>query len=122
MRATLIKNKRRERRALRGRSHIRRVSVLPRLCVSRSLKHISAQIIDDQSGRTLAQSTTTAKDLAPSLAGKNKTQRAAVIGTEIAKKAIEAGVEAVVFDRGFARYHGRVKALADAARAGGLKF
>ncbi len=122
MRATLIKNKRRERRALRGRSHIRRVSTLPRLCVSRSLKHISAQIIDDQSGRTLAQSTTTAKDLAPSLAGKNKTQRAAVIGTEIAKKAIEAGVEAVVFDRGFARYHGRVKALADAARARGLKF
>ncbi len=122
MRATLIKNKRRERRALRGRSHIRRVSTLPRLCVSRSLKHISAQIIDDQSGRTLAQSTTTAKDLAPSLAGKNKTQRAAVIGTEIAKKAIEAGVEAVVFDRGFARYHGRVKALAEAAREAGLQF
>jgi large subunit ribosomal protein L18 len=122
MRATLIKNKRRERRALRGRSHIRRVSTLPRLCVSRSLKHISAQIIDDQSGKTLAQSTSTAKGLADSLKGKTKTQRAAVIGTEIAKKAIEAGVQAVVFDRGFARYHGRVKALADAARAGGLKF
>jgi len=122
MRATLIKNKRRERRALRGRSHIRRVSTLPRLCVSRSLKHISAQIIDDQSGKTLAQSTTTAKALADSLKGKTKSQRAAVIGTEIAKKAIEAGVSAVVFDRGFARYHGRVKALADAARAGGLKF
>jgi large subunit ribosomal protein L18 len=122
MRATLIKNKRRERRALRGRSHIRRVTTLPRLCVSRSLKHISAQIIDDRSGKTLAQSTTTAKSLAPDLAGKTKTQRAAVIGAEIAKKAIEAGVQTVVFDRGFARYHGRVKALADAARAGGLKF
>ena len=122
MRATLIKNKRRERRALRGRSHIRRVSTLPRLSVSRSLKHISAQIIDDQSGKTLAQSTSTAKSLADSLKGKTKTQRAAVIGTEIARKAIEAGVSTVVFDRGFARYHGRVKALADAARAGGLKF
>ena len=122
MRATLIKNERRERRALRGRSHIRRVSTLPRLCVSRSLKHISAQIIDDRSGRTLAQATTTAKSLAPELAGKTKSQRAAVIGGEIAKKAIAAGVQAVVFDRGFARYHGRVKALADAARAGGLKF
>ena len=122
MRATLIKNKRRERRALRGRSHIRRVSTLPRLCVSRSLKHISAQIIDDQSGRTLVQSTTTAKSLAADLKGKTKSQRAAVIGAEIAKKAIEQGVQAVVFDRGFARYHGRVKALAEAARAGGLKF
>jgi large subunit ribosomal protein L18 len=122
MRATLIKNKRRERRALRGRSHIRRVSTLPRLCVSRSLKHISAQIIDDQSGRTLVQSTTTAKSLAADLKGKTKSQRAAVIGAEIAKKAIEQGVQAVVFDRGFARYHGRVKALADAARAAGLKF
>jgi large subunit ribosomal protein L18 len=122
MRATLIKNTRRERRALRSRSHIRRVSTLPRLCVSRSLKHISAQIVDDQSGKTLAQSTSTAKSLADTLKGKTKSQRAAVIGTEIARKAIEAGVSSVVFDRGFARYHGRVKALADAARAGGLKF
>ena len=122
MRSTLIKGKRRERRALRTRSHIRRVSTLPRLCVSRSLKHISAQIIDDQSGKTLAHVTSTAKGLAGELAGKTKTQRAAVIGAELAKKAIEKGVQAVVFDRGFARYHGRVKALADAARAGGLKF
>ena len=122
MRSTLIKGKRRERRALRGRSHIRRVSTLPRLCVSRSLKHISAQIIDDQSGKTLAHATSTAKSLAGELAGKTKTQRAAIIGTALAKQAIEKGVQAVVFDRGFARYHGRVKALADAARAGGLKF
>jgi large subunit ribosomal protein L18 len=122
MRATLIKNIRRERRALRVRSHLRRISTLPRLCVSRSLKHISAQIIDDLGGKTLAQSTTTAKSLAADLRGKTKTQRAAIIGAEIAKKALEKGVNEVVFDRGFTRYHGRVKALADAARAGGLKF
>jgi large subunit ribosomal protein L18 len=122
MRATLIKNIRRERRALRVRSQIRRVSTLPRLCVSRSLKHISAQIIDDLSGKTLVHSTTTSKGLAADLRGKTKSQRAAFIGTEIAKKALEKGVSEVVFDRGFARFHGRVKALAEAARAGGLKF
>jgi len=122
MRATLIKNIRRERRALRVRSQLRRVSTLPRLCVSRSLKHISVQVIDDRTGRTLVQSTSTAKGLADSLKGKTKTQRAAFIGTEIARKALEKGVSEVVFDRGFTRFHGRVKALADAARAGGLKF
>ena len=122
MRANLIKNIRRERRSLRVRTQLRRVSELPRLSVSRSLKHIAAQVIDDASGRTLAHVTSTAKDLAGELRGKTKTQRAAVIGAEIAKKAREKGVEAVVFDRGFTRFHGRVKALADAARTGGLKF
>jgi large subunit ribosomal protein L18 len=122
MRSTLIKNIRRERRSKRVRTQLRRVSELPRLSVSRSLKHIAAQVIDDASGRTLAHVTSTSKDLAGELRGKTKTQRAAVIGAEIAKKAREKGVEAVVFDRGFARFHGRVKALADAARAGGLKF
>ena len=122
MRSTLIKNVRRERRALRVRSQLRRVSTLPRLCVSRSLKHITAQIIDDSSGRTLVHATTTAKSLAGDLRGKTKTQRAALIGADIAKKALEKGVSEVVFDRGFARFHGRVKALAEAARAGGLKF
>jgi large subunit ribosomal protein L18 len=122
MRSTLIKNVRRERRALRVRSQLRHVSTLPRLCVSRSLKHITAQIIDDSSGRTLVHATTTAKSLAGDLAGKTKTQRAALIGADIAKKALEKGVSEVVFDRGFARFHGRVKALAEAARAGGLKF
>jgi large subunit ribosomal protein L18 len=122
MRATLIKNHRRERRASRVRTKLRRVSTLPRLCVSRSSKHIAAQVIDDASGRTIVHATTTAKSLASDLTGKTKSQRAAFIGTEIAKKALEKGVSQVVLDRGFARFHGRVKALADAARAGGLKF
>lgn len=122
MRATFIKQARRVRRSFHVRGKIRRTTALPRLCVSRSLKHISAQIIDDAQGKTLAHVTTTAKDLSATLKGKTKTERAAAVGAEIARKAKEAGVERVVFDRGFARYHGRVKALADAARESGLKF
>jgi large subunit ribosomal protein L18 len=122
MRSTQIKNVRRARRTKRVRTQLRRVSDLPRLSVHRSVKHISAQIIDDAGGRTLAHVTSTGKEIAAALKGKTKTQRAAVIGTEIAKRAKEKGIEAVVFDRGFTRYHGRVKALADAAREGGLKF
>jgi large subunit ribosomal protein L18 len=92
------------------------------LTVSRSTKHITAQIIDDLKGVTIAHVTSTAKSLSDSLKGKTKTERAKVIGTEIARIAKDKGVEKVVFDRGFARFHGRVKALADAAREGGLKF
>lgn len=117
-----LKSVRRQRRKWSVRSKIRRRSERPRLSISRSLKHIAVQIIDDHTGRTLCAATTTAKALAPELTGKKKTERAALIGTEIAKKAKEIGIEEVVFDRGFARYHGRIKALADAARAGGLKF
>jgi len=122
MRSIYIKNNRRERRKTRVRSKLREVSVLPRLCVSRSLKHIQAQVVDDLSGKTLAYASSTAKDLAPELKGKNKSQRAAVIGGMVAKAALAAGITNVSFDRGFARYHGRVKALAEAARAAGLKF
>jgi len=94
----------------------------PRLSVFRSCKHISAQVIDDVNGRTLCAASSTAKSLSGDLTGKTKSERAAVVGREIARKAREAGVEAVVFDRGASRYHGRVKALAEAAREGGLKF
>jgi large subunit ribosomal protein L18 len=116
------KNFRRERRAMRLRTQLRRTSTSPRLSVARSLKHIQAQIIDDASGRTLCHATTTAKELADGFKGKKKSERAALVGSEIARKAKELGIEKVVFDRGAARYHGRVKALADAARAGGLQF
>ena len=122
MRASILKNHRRERRQMRVRSKLRRISTLPRLCVSRSVKHIQAQIVDDLSGKTLAHATTTAKSLAGELKGKTKSQRAALVGQAIAKAALAAGVTDVTFDRGFARYHGRIKALADAARAAGLKF
>jgi large subunit ribosomal protein L18 len=116
------KRARRTRRSAHVRARIRRESALPRLSVFRSLKHISAQLIDDRSGRTLCSVTTSKGSLASELKGKTKTQRAAHVGSEIARLAQQAGIKAVVFDRGFARFHGRVKALAEAARAGGLQF
>ena len=88
----------------------------PRLAVSRSDKHIYAQIIDDVSGKTLAQ----ASDLSGQ-AGK-KSERAALVGQKIAEAALAQGIKAVRFDRGGYKYHGRVKALAEAARSGGLEF
>ncbi|MCE9593319.1 MAG: 50S ribosomal protein L18 [Planctomycetes bacterium] len=116
------KQVRRQRRMWHVRGKIRRTTTRPRLSVFRSSKHISAQIIDDATGRTLCAATDVGKTGAAELAGKKKSERAAVVGAAIAAKAKELGVEEVVFDRGFARYHGRLKALADAARAGGLKF
>ena len=113
---------RRKRRKNSVRSKLRRTASDPRLSVHRSCKHISAQVIDDRTGRTLCAVTSTAKTLASELAGKTKSERAAVVGREIARKARDAGMEKVVFDRGGARYHGRLKALAEAAREGGLKF
>ncbi len=120
--ATINKNGRKLRRKRHVRRRIRSSSVLPRLSIHRTCKHISAQVIDDVQGRTLAVATTTTKALADQLGGKTKTERASLIGAEIARKAKEAGVETVVFDRGASKYHGRVKALADAAREAGLKF
>ena len=113
---------RRRRRRLSNRRRVAGTPSRPRLAVYRSSKHISAQIIDDAEGKTLAAATSTAKAIASELAGKTKTEKAAAVGAEIAKRAKDAGVEKVVFDRGFSKYHGRVKALADAAREAGLKF
>ncbi len=120
--ATLLKNKLRSRRQNHVRRNIRKHSDLPRLSIYRSTKHISAQVIDDKAGRTLCAVSSTAKTMTDMLAGKKKSEQAAIIGAEIAKRAHDAGVKQVVFDRGFSRYHGRVKALADAAREAGLKF
>lgn len=120
--ATLLKNKRRKRRQNHVRSRIRKVSSLPRLSVHRSSKHIYAQVIDDEAGRTLVHVGSAAKALSSELSGKTKTERAAVVGTEIAKKALEKGISQVTLDRGYSKYHGRVRALAEAAREAGLKF
>lgn len=105
-------------RARRTRSKIRGVALLPRLSVFRSSKHISVQLIDDSVGKTLASSS----DKHVDVAGKKPVEIAALVGTDVAKKAIAAGVKQVVFDRGSYKFHGRVKALADAAREGGLEF
>ncbi len=94
----------------------------PRLCVFRSLKHIYAQVIDDMEGDTLAAASTLDPKVRAELNGKDKTEQAKVVGKVIAERAQEAGIQQVVFDRGGYRYHGRVKALADAAREGGLEF
>jgi len=92
----------------------------PRLSVFRSLKHIYAQVIDDLAGRTLASAST--RDAAvPGKSGGN-IDAAKAVGRTLAERAKQAGVDAVVFDRNGYRYHGRIKALADAAREGGLKF
>ncbi len=116
------KNKTRKRRSNHVRRRIRQESTRHRLSVHRSLKHMAVQVIDDTAGRTLAAASTTAKRLSEQLAGKTKTEKATILGAEIARLAQEAGVKSVVLDRGGCRYHGRVKALADAAREGGLEF
>lgn len=106
------------RRSARTRSHIHGTASKPRLSVHISNKHISAQLIDDDAMKTLASvSSVTSTDKTGSL-----TEKAARIGTEIAKKAKTSKVSEVVFDRGAKKYHGRIKALADAAREEGLKF
>lgn len=112
----------RERRHIRVRKKVAGTPERPRLAVYRSLKHIYAQVIDDQAGCTLAAASDLEQDLRAARNGKKKTEVAALVGEAIAKKAKARGISAVVFDRGGYRYHGRVKALAEAARKGGLSF
>ena len=115
--ARFLRRRERTRVALRKAAHGRL-----RLSVFRSSKHIYAQVIDDQAGRTLAAASSLDGELRPQLKTGANQAAAEQVGKLIAARAKEAGVEAVVFDRGAYRYHGRVKALAEAARAGGLKF
>ncbi len=110
-----------ERRRQRVRSKLRKVgSGKARLSVHRSSKNISVQLIDDAQGRTLAAASSLEKALG--VVGKNNVEAAAKIGAAIAERAKAAGVEDVYFDRGGFIFHGKIKALADAAREGGLKF
>ena len=94
----------------------------PRLAVFRSNKHIYAQVIDDSEGRTLVAASTVEKEIKASLENTDDTAAAAAVGTAIAKKALDKGITQVVFDRGGYIYHGKVQALADAAREAGLDF
>jgi large subunit ribosomal protein L18 len=108
----------RARRHERVREKIRGSASRPRLAVFRSLTHIYAQLIDDEAGATLvAASSVSAKEIKAS-----KSERAKAVGTTLGERAKAKGIEEAVFDRGGYRYHGRVKALADAARSAGLKF
>ncbi|MFD4405913.1 50S ribosomal protein L18 [Nocardia sp. NPDC058499] len=108
------------RRHFRLRKKIEGTSVRPRLIVHRSSRHLHVQLIDDSAGRTLASASTIEADVR-ALDG-DKTAKGKKVGELIAERAKAAGVEAVVFDRGGHDYHGRIAALADAAREGGLKF
>ena len=108
-----------KRRHARLRKHISGTPELPRLVVTRSNRHMVAQIIDDTKGITLVSASSTEKDFG--MTGGNK-EAAKKVGETVAKRAIEKGITDVVFDRGGYIYHGRVKALAEAAREAGLKF
>ena len=112
-----LKRKKRIRKKIRGTSE------KPRLCVFRSTKNIYAQIIDDSMGRTLVEISTLTKELGPKI-GKNRgnTEGAAVVGAAIAERALKKGIKHIVFDRNGFLYHGRVKALSEAAREHGLEF
>jgi large subunit ribosomal protein L18 len=113
----------RERRRERLRFQLRRkAGGRPRLSLFRSGKNIYAQVIDDQAGRTVASASTLEKEVREGLKTGADKAAAEVVGKLVAERAVAAGITAVVFDRGSYLYHGRVKALADAARAGGLAF
>ena len=110
-----------QKRRMRTRSKLRKMANgRPRLSVHRSSKNISVQLIDDVQGVTLASASTLEKDLG--FVGKNNMEAAAKVGSTIAERAKKAGVEDVYFDRGGFLFHGKIKALAEAARSGGLKF
>jgi len=112
----------RKRRHARVRRKVSGTSERPRLNVFRSLKHIYAQVIDDTQGVTLAAASSLEADKSESLKDKTRLEQAAVVGELVAKRAQEAGITQVVFDRGGYKYHGRVKALAEASRKAGLKL
>ena len=112
----------RQRRRFRVRRHIRGTADRPRLSVFRTSKHIYAQIIDDQAGNTMAAASTLDADFKKASKTTADAAAAAVVGKLVAERAKAKGIDAVVFDRGGYIFHGRVKALADAAREAGLKF
>ncbi len=113
------KEARREKIRSRIRGKIKGTAARPRLAIFRSNKEMYAQLIDDDNGVTLVAASTRDKDFARN---GNKTEQSKAVGTAIAKKAVEKGLSSVVFDRGGFLYHGRVKALAEGAREGGLQF
>jgi large subunit ribosomal protein L18 len=118
-----LKLKSLEKRHDRVRRKVRGDGARPRLVVFRSLNHMTAEIVDDAAQKTLIQVSSTAKSLqVGSGEGSAKMRRSQAVGTEIAKRAKEAGIKQVMFDRGGRLYHGRIKALAEAARKGGLQF
>ena len=109
-------------RHARVRKRVQGTTERPRLCVFRSLNHIYAQVIDDSAGHTLATASTLEQEIKNQLSGNGKGNSSTLVGTLVAQRAKEKGVGKVAFDRGGFKYQGRVKALAEAARKGGLEF
>ncbi|HEU0368339.1 MAG TPA: 50S ribosomal protein L18 [Candidatus Acidoferrum sp.] len=118
----LSRDLKRQRVHQRVRMTVSGTAERPRLCVYRSLDHIYAQVIDDRAGKTLVSASSADKDTKKNLKGGGNVAAAKVVGKTVAERAKAAGVSKVVFDRGGYKYHGRVKALADAAREAGLQF
>ena len=112
----------RNHRHARVRTKVVGTSSSPRLSVFRSLNHIYAQVIDDSKGHTLVSASTLEPEVKSELDGKVKKNQAELVGALVAKRVLDKGIKQVVFDRGGYKYHGRVKALAEAARQAGLKF
>jgi large subunit ribosomal protein L18 len=112
----------RRERHVRLRKKVAGTQERPRLCVRRSLHHLYAMLVDDARGRTLASASTREKSVGDALGSKTNADAAKAVGNAIAAKAKAAGISQVVFDRGGYQYHGRVRALADAAREAGLEF
>lgn len=122
MSAEVDKRRARERRHLRVRKAVFGTPERPRLNVYRSLSHIYAQVIDDTQGVTLVSASTIDPEVRPQVQGLTKTEQARLVGKKVAERALAKGIAQVVFDRGGYKYHGRVKALAEGSREGGLEF
>ncbi len=119
----IVRDEKEARRRKRVRGKIIGTPERPRLTVAKSLKNVFAQIVDDTNRVTLASASSNSKTIRPQIKSEmTKTEAAKVVGKVLAQLAKEKGIETVVFDRNVSRYHGRVKALADGAREGGLKF
>jgi large subunit ribosomal protein L18 len=112
----------RQRRHRRVRRKIAGTAQVPRLNAYRSLKHIYGQVVDDTVGHTMVAASTVDQEVIAKIDEKDKTEQAYIVGQVLARRALEKGISRVVFDRGGWAYHGRIKALADGARAEGLKF
>jgi len=118
----ITRSKARQRRHLRVRKRVSGTPTRPRLNVYRSLTQIYAQVIDDEAGNTMVSASSIDQELRKDMKGKTKTDQAQIVGKAIAERAKSVGIESVVFDRAGYRYIGRVMALAEGAREGGLQF
>ncbi len=122
MKAEVDRNKARKRRHVHIRRKVNGTPERPRLSIYRSLDHIYAQVIDDEAGYTLASASTVDRHVCDQVKGMKRVEQARVVGRVVAERAMNKGVTKVVFDRAGYKYHGRVKALAEAAREAGLDF